>query len=61
MERQGPLGRPETMFSKLTICLRLTLLYLRGLQTYFLSYATPDSADTLTGYFERTDFNKTYM
>ena len=61
MERRGPLGQPETSFSELSLCLRLTLFYLRGRETYFLSYATPDSADTLTGYIERTAFDKTYM
>ena len=60
IERKGPFGQ-EDIFSQLTICLRMTVFYLRGRETYFLSYANPDSADALTGYIERTAFDKTYM
>ena len=60
IERKGPLGLSNKDFSELSICLRLSLLYLRGRTSYFLSYATPQSADTLTGFIERTAFDKTY-
>ena len=60
IDRKGPFG-PEEIFSQLSICLRMTVFYLRGRQTYFLSYANNESADALTGYIERTAFDKTYM
>ena len=60
IDRKGPFGQ-EDIFSQLSICLRMTVFYLRGRETYFLSYANSESADALTGYIERTAFDKTYM
>ena len=44
----------------LTICLRISVNYLRGRESYFFSYADANSADTLQGYVSRIAFDKPY-
>ena len=44
-----------------SLCLRFSLFYLRGFgtpphTTYFFSYGTENSEDTLTGFIKRTDW-----
>ena len=60
IERRGPFGQ-EDIFSELSICLRMSVFHLRGRETYFLSFANPDSSDALQGYIERVAFDKPYM
>ena len=44
----------------LTICLRISVSYLRGRESYFFSYADANSADTFFGYVSRIAFDKPY-
>ena len=46
---------------KLTLCLRISAFYLRGRNSYFFSYGSENSADTLVGFIRRTQFDKPYM
>ena len=43
-----------------TVCLRISVFYLRGRKSFFFSYADANSADTLYGYVSRVAFDKPY-
>ena len=56
--RSGKLGQGDTDLKKLTACVRVKILHLRGERTYFLSYGNIDTADALTGYIERNHYDR---
>ena len=56
--RSGKLGQGQDEIKKITVCLRIKILYLRGERTYFLSYGNNDSVDALTGYIERNHYDR---
>ena len=60
LKRSGNMGEGIEL-NEMTVCLRLSVFYLRSRLTYFLSYANVESADAITGYFQRTKFDEPYM
>ena len=59
LKRSGKLGEGDEI-KELTVCLRASVFYLRGRRSYFLSYANIDSADSLTAFIERKQFDQPY-